>query len=205
MNGVKQLRDNYKKRNFKQSVDLAVSLKGIDLKKPENKFKESIVLPKGRGNPSKVAVIGEELVSKSNDLADELITGDVLSNFENDKRAAKKMVDGVDFFVAEPAFMARVGKSLGRILGPRNKMPQPFPPQGDPTPLIERLKKTVRVSLKDDPVIHCLVGDEDMKDEDLAENIDHALSVITSKLSNNQHNIKSVYIKMTMGPVVKVK
>lgn len=202
---IKQIRENSKERKFTQSVEIAINLKGLDLKKPDNKFKEDIVLPNGRGNPSKVAVIGEELVSKSKGIADVFITGDDLSKIEKDKNKSKNLVDNIDFFIAEPAFMARIGKSLGRVMGPRNKMPQPLPPQADPKPLVERFKKTTRVALKDSPVIHCLVGGEKMNDAELEANIVYAINAITSKLANKQHNIRSIYLKMTMGPAVRIR
>lgn len=205
LNAIKGARKDTKERKFTQSLEIAINLKNVDLKKSDNKFKEDIVLPNGRGTPSKVGVIGEELVSKSKDFCDVLITGDDLSRMEKNKSASKKLVNSADFFIAEPAFMARVGKGLGRVMGPKNKMPQPFPPQGDPKALVGRLKKTTRVVLKDAPVIHCLVGNERMSDEELETNIKHAISSITLKLPNNQHNIKSLYLKMTMGPAVKIR
>ena len=202
---IKQIRENSKERKFTQSVEIAVNLKGLDLKKQENKFKEDIILPNGRGTPSKVAVIGEELVSRSKGIADVFITGDDLSKIEKDAKKSKNLVDDVDFFIAEPAFMARIGKSLGRVMGPKNKMPQPLPPQADPKPLIERFKKTTRVMLKDSPVIHCLVGSEKMDDKELEANVAHAINAITSKLANKQHNVKSIYLKMTMGPAARIR
>ncbi len=205
LDAIMEIRKGSKERKFVQTIDLGVNLKGIDFKKPDNKFKEDIVLPNGRGKPAKVAVIGEELVSKSKDVADVLITGSEFSKIEKDKKKAKNLVNSVDFFIAEPAFMARVGKSLGRIMGPRDKMPQPFPPQGDPKGLIERFKKTSRVALKESPVIQCVVGSEKMDDKELEANISHAISSITAKLPNHEHNVKSIYIKMTMGPAVLIK
>ncbi len=205
LNAIKTVRKDTKERKFTQSFDVALNLKGIDFKKPESKFKEDIVLPNGRGTPSVIGVIGEELVSKSKGICDVFVTGDNLSKMEKDKKEAKKLVNSADFFIAEPAFMGRVGKGLGRIMGPKNKMPQPFPPTGDPKALVERLKKTTRIVLKDAPVIHCLVGNEKMSDEELETNIKHVISSITSKLPNNQHNIKSLYLKMTMGPAVKIR
>ena len=205
LKAIKKAREDTKERKFTQSFDIAINLKNIDLKKPDSKFKEDIVLPNGRGTPSKVGIIGEELVSKSKTMADVFVNGDELSRVEKDKKSAKKLVSTADFFISEPAFMARVGKSLGRVMGPKNKMPQPFPPQGDPKAMIERFKKTIRVVLKDSPVIHCLVGDEKMSDEELEANIKHTISAITSKLPNNQHNVRSMYLKMTMGPAVLIK
>ena len=54
-----------------------------------------------------------------------------LGHLANDKRRARKVVDGIDYFVAEISMMADIGKSLGVVLGPRGKMPRPVPPTTD--------------------------------------------------------------------------
>ena len=47
-NAIKLLRQGTK-RNFSQAIDLVVNVKGIDYKKPENKFSKRVVLPHGPG------------------------------------------------------------------------------------------------------------------------------------------------------------
>src|SRR3989338_1981274 len=49
------------KKQFKQSVELIINMRGIDFSKTENRLNLDIVLPKGKGGKEpKVAVIGEE-------------------------------------------------------------------------------------------------------------------------------------------------
>lgn len=194
-----------KKRNFVQSVDLSINLKNIDFKKPENRFTEEVVLPKGRGKNVKIVVIGKDLIIKSKGKADELINEDKLGKLEKNRKEIKKLANSYDFFIAEASFMLRIGKSLGKVLGPRGKMPKPLPPQADPTPIINKLKNTVRISLKESPVIHCVIGTENMKDEDLIENMNAVMSTLENKLPKGKHNIGSVYLKTTMGPAIKIK
>ena len=57
LNAVKEARTLAKPRNFTQSVDLIVNLKELDLTRPENRLKEQIVLPSGRGKDVAIAVI----------------------------------------------------------------------------------------------------------------------------------------------------
>jgi len=65
-----------------------------------------------------------------------------------DKKKARTMVNKYDFFVADVAVMPLVGKSLGTILGPRGKMPDPIPHGVDPIQLLSRLKRTIKVKSK---------------------------------------------------------
>ena len=200
---IKKAKAQAKKRNFAQSIEVIVSIKGMDLKQQANKFKETVMLPKGRGKTAKVGVIGTELINKTK-IADVKISDEELSK-TNNKKDVKKMADKADFFIADPKLMMTVGKNLGPVFGPRNKMPKPFPPTGDPTGLIKSLQKTINFKLQDTPVIQCLIGTEDMSDEDIETNASEIINKIKSKLPNGQQNIKALYFKTTMGPAIKVE
>ncbi len=202
---IKEAREKSKKRNFMQSVDLIVTLKNIDLKKPENTFVEEIELPNGRGKKAKVGIIGNELSLKSKNDADFTINEAKLKELKKDNKKVKKIVNSCDFFIAEPALMMQIGKTLGRVLGPRGKMPKPVPPQANSKQIIEKLNKTIRVKLKETPVIQCIVGNEKLSDEQIEENIKLILNQVTKKLSKGEQNIKTVQVKLTMGAPIKIR
>lgn len=201
---VKQAKEKSSKRKFAQSVDLMINLKNVDTTKADNRFKEVIVLPKGRAKPARVCVIGTELALKAGKNVDVPVKDAELAKHEKSMKDVKKLVESADFFISDPKFMARIGKSMGRIMGPRNKMPRPMPPQADPAGLIKSMKNSVTLSIKDSPVIHCTVGGEKMTDDDIEENIRAVLDAVNKKLPSGDQNIKSVYVKLTMGPAVKV-
>ena len=203
---VEEARKASKKRNFTQSFDLAINLRDIDMSKPENRLSEEVVLPKGRGKPVKVAVIaGDELALAAKEHADMVITKEELEELAKDKRKAKKIANDIDFFIPQAELMPLIGRFLGPVLGPRGKMPKPVPPNAPIAAIVERLRKTVRLRTKDKPVIHVPVGSEDMSDEDIAQNIEAVLTHLERKLEKGLGNIKSVYLKTTMGPSVKVE
>ena len=54
------------------------------------------------------------------------------------------------------------------------------------------------------PLIHLSVGREVMQDEDLAENILNVYETVESKLPARNQNVKSVIVKLTMGPSIKI-
>ena len=58
--------------------------------------------------------------------------------------------------------------------------------------------------MKQQPSIQILVGTQDMDDEKLAENIEAVLAVLDRNLEKGRNQIKSMYIKATMGSVVRV-
>ncbi len=194
-----------KPRNFKESVELAINLKDIDLSVPKNRIEEEIALPKGRGKTLKVCVFGSgEMAVKARSAADQVVLPEDLEAIASDKKKAKELAQGFDFFIAEAPLMPVIGRRLGVVLGPRGKMPRPIPPGGDPTVLINSLRNTVRVRTKDRRTFHAPLGTKDMSPEDIADNLETVLRRVTTRLERGRMNIASAYVKTTMGPAVKV-
>lgn len=204
---IGEMKKASKKRNFLQSVELAINLRGLDMTKPENRLNEEFLLPKGRGGKEvKVAVIaGGEMATQAKKVADKVIKKSELERLAKNKKEAKGLAKGYEFFIAQAELMPLVGRTLGPVLGPRGKMPKPLPGNADIATIVKRLKKTVRVMTKEKPVFHVVIGTEDMKEEDLKENADAVLRFLERKLVGGASNIKSVYMKTTMGQSVKIE
>ena len=83
--------------------------------------------------------------------------------------------------------------------------PIPVPPNVDIKEEIEKHRKTVRIRMRNQPIIQCQIGTEDMKDEDLVDNIQAVLRVLDGKLKRGLKNIKFLFIKTSMGTPVKIK
>lgn len=189
---IKQVREGSKK-NFIQSIDLIVNLKNIDLKKPENKFSKDVVLPHGRGKNIEVGVISDNFPGAITKAYLEGIT----------KIEMRKLVRKYDFFVCEAPLMALVGKVLGKYLGPKGKMPKLLPPHTDPKPMVEELKTSLRIKVRDSPTLHLIVGTEAMSDGQLKENIEKVMEEIKKALPAKVQ-IRSVILKKTMGKPVRL-
>jgi large subunit ribosomal protein L1 len=194
------------KRKFTESVDLVINLKNIDLSQPKNRITESVVLPKGRGKATKIGVFakGDLAIKSQSGGADLVISPEDIDKMSGDRKLIRSTTRDIDFFIAEAPLMPSIGKSFGPILGPKGKMPDPIPSSADPTPIINRLKRTVKVRTKDKTTFHSLVGNLSMSVEDIAANIEALLSTVESKLQNGTQNIASVYVKTTMGPAVRL-
>jgi len=202
---MKKLQTESKKRNFVESVELAVNLKDIDLSNPKNRIQEEIMLPKGRGREVKVGVFGgSEMALKAKGIADVIIQPEEIEEIAKDKAKAKKFARANDFFVAEAPLMPTIGKRLGIILAPRGKMPKPIPPGSDPKVAVDKLRASVSVRTRDKYTFHLPIGTNSMTPEDLAENLDAVLKRLTSRLERGKMNIRSAYVKTTMGPSFKV-
>ena len=204
---IKEAKEKSKKRNFTQSIELILNLKDIDMKSPEGRIQERIELPHpSPEKPNKICVIatGELALKAKRAKADLVIGNDELAGLAGRKKELRKIANDYNFFMAEAPLMSRVGKTLGPALGPRGKMPVPVPPTADISGLIKRYRKMVFVRMRNQPVIRCRVGTESMKEEEIAENVQTVLKTIERKLKRGTKNIKTVYLKTSMGTPVKI-
>lgn len=197
--------ENNPKRNFIQSVELIITLKGIDMKKGELKLREIVPLPKAPTKPRKVLVIPDfqqlEYAKKAE--PNVILTREELQKLQGQKRQIKKLARQNDWFLAAQDLMALVGRILGPALGPRGKFPIPLPQTEDITEYVLRFKRSTIVKTKDQPHIQTFIGTEDMKAEDLAENAMAVLNTIEAKAKIEPY-LRAMYIKTTMGKIVKV-
>ncbi len=206
LRAVKKAKENSKPRNFTQSLEMSINLQGLDMKKPQNRIKEDFVLPNGRGKDVKIGVFASgdmALRAKKENLS--VFDQEDIEKFAKDKKLAKKVANTHDFFIAQTDFMTLVGKSLGPIFAPRGKTPSPLPPTASLEPILNKLKKTVKIKSTNQSVIHTFIGSEKMEDEMLAENISEIIKFFEKKLEKGFDNIKSIYIKTSMGPSVKLE
>jgi len=209
MEAIEKAKKAGKPRNFKQSMELIINIKDIDLRKPENRIYEVIELPHGRGGkPSKICVIaGPALASEAKKIPeiDRVIEREELEALIGNKRLAKKIASQYDFFLVEPTLMGLAARALGAALGGRGKRPQPIPKGANLADLAKSLKKSVAINVRKNPQAMCLIGTEDMDSKALAENAATVLSKIAGRLERKLKNIEAVYVKKTMGEAVKVE
>jgi len=203
---VKEVKSKSTERKFSQSIDLAINLQNIDMKKPEGKIQERIELPNSVGKELTVCVIatGEMAMKAKNAGASLVIERAALESLVADKKKQKDIAKNYDLFIAEAPLMPLVGKSLGASLGPRGKMPTPVPPNANIEEQIEKHRKIVFVRIRGQPVLQCRVGNEEMTDEQIAENVQAVVRRIEGKLKRGIKNFRSVYLKTSMGSSVKV-
>ncbi len=206
LTSVKQALEKSPQRNFPESMDLAINLKNLDMNQPQNRIDEEIILPNGVGKSIKVAVFakGETAQRAKAAGADNVLDPEEISVLGEDKARAKTLADEINFFIAESAYMPAIGKTLGQVLGPRGKMPIPLTPDKDVVQVINRVKNSIKVRSKDKMTFHVSVGRRSMDPVKIAENIDAVIDRIEHRYERGLYNVRSIYIKTTMGPSVKV-
>jgi large subunit ribosomal protein L1 len=189
-----------KERKFDQTVDLIINLQKYDIKKnPLNLF---ISVP----HKIKEKKICGFLEIKNKNI--ETITKDGFKKY-SDKKELKKLVKKFDFFIAEANLMPKVATTFGRILGPVGKMPSPqlgiLANVNEKT--INELKVKINNSIKirtKEASIKLAIGKQNMKDEEIIENIITVYNAILKALSREKDNIKNIEVKFTMTKPQKI-
>ena len=191
MGALAEARDKAPERAFEQSVDLTVNLR--------------ISVPNGVGGQKVLVFASGDLALRARRAgADRIIEPNELNELASDRKEAKKRLKDYDIFIAEAPLMPTVGRVAGPILGPRGKMPVPVPPQAPIDAILDRERRVVILRSRERPFVKCKVGKESMSDEDLAGNIETILTNLIGTLKRGVNNIRSVYIKLTMGSAVKL-
>jgi large subunit ribosomal protein L1 len=207
MNALEDAKKLSKKREFTQSIDLIVNLKDLDLKKPKNRVNELVEVSNPIGKTIKICIIagGDLAVRAKKAGADRVIAAQDLEALSKDKKAAKQLENNFDFFIAEAQLMPQVGKSIGAVLGPRGKMPTPVPTNAPIGEVIKKYRRMIRIMVKGQLNTQTRIGIEDMENEKIAENVQAIITRLENKLEKGQKNIRSLAVKMTMGPPVKIE
>lgn len=194
------LKGHYAK--FDESVDIAIRL-GVDPRHADQMVRSSVVLPNGTGKEIRV------LVFAKGDKEKEAL--DAGADYAGGDEFVEKIQGGwleFDRTIATPDMMATVGK-IGRILGPRNLMPNAK--LGTVTFDVGRVVKEIKsgkVDFKVDKagVVHAMLGKASFGSQKMKENILAFMDKIIQLKPSTSKGIylKSISLSTTMGPGVKL-
>jgi large subunit ribosomal protein L1 len=187
---------------FDSSVDIDVRL-GVDPRKADQMVRGIVTLPHGTGKEVKVLVLcTPDKEQEAKDAGAEYVgLDDYIQKIE------KGWTD-VDVIITMPAVMAKVGR-LGRILGPRNLMPNPK--SGTVTTDVAKAVREVKagkIDFKVDKtgIIHTSIGKVSFSPEMLAANAAEVISTLNKLKPSSAKGtyIRSVTLSSTMSPAVTV-
>ena len=203
---INEALDKAPERAFVESIEFAFTIKDVDLQNPNNRIKEEIRLPSGRGKEIKVAMFASgEAAAKAKAGGIDVFAPEQIEEMGTNKGMGKKVANRYDFFLSEVPHMGLVGRWLGVILGPRGKMPRPVPPVLDPAVVATGLRSTVVVKSGDKMTFHASFGTVKQSHDELLANAMEVYNRVTSKLERGIGNIRSLFIKTSMGPAQRIE
>jgi len=203
---IEQALEEAQTRKFVESVEFAFTINDVDLKNPTNRIQEQIRLPAGRGRELSIAMFADgEMATKAKNAGITVIDPSQIEDLGGTRQKARKLARDHDFFLSEIPHMGPIGRFLGVVLGPRGKMPRPVPPVADPGAIAEGLKTVAIVRSRDKITFHTVIGTRPQGIDALTENGIAVWKRVTAKLERGAGNIRSFYVKTSMGPSVKVE
>lgn len=187
---------------FDASVDLHVRL-GVDPRKADQAIRGTVTLPHGTGKTKKVLVLcnPDKEQDAKNAGADHVGLDNYIAQIKNGWT-------DVDVIIATPDVMAKVGQ-VGRILGPRNLMPNPKTGTVtlDVAAAVEDVKKG-KISFRVDKygIIHTTIGRVSFSKDKLADNAKELLNTLEKMKPSTAKGtyMKSISVASTMSPGIKV-
>jgi len=188
-----------KERKFKESIDLQVNLKNYDPSK-DKRFSGSLRLPNVCRPRMRVCILCDlihEDIAKKQNLTTQ--NQDDLKKLNKNKKLVKKLCNQYDAFLASESII----KTIPRLVGPHMNRAGKFPTsvaQTDDLPAkITELQSTIKFQLKKVLCLGTCIGHAEMTEDQIRQNTVMALNFLVSLLKKNWQNLKSAYIKSTMG------
>src|SRR6195952_5331113 len=187
---------------FDASVDLHIRL-GVDPKKADQQVRGTVSLPHGTGKTKKVLV----LCPPDKEEAAKAAGADFVGLDEYVQKIEGGWTD-VDVIIATPSVMPKIGK-LGKILGPRNLMPNPKTGTvtNDVAAAITEVKGG-KIAFKVDKagIVHASIGRVSFTPEKIAANSQELINAIirVKPATAKGTYVKSVFMASTMSPGIAI-
>jgi large subunit ribosomal protein L1 len=187
---------------FDASVDLHVRL-GVDPKKADQAVRGTVSLPHGTGKTKRVLV----LCTPDKEEAARAAGADFVGLDEFITKIEGGWVD-IDVVIATPSVMPRIGK-LGKVLGPRNLMPNPKTGTvtNDVAAAVNEVKGG-KIAFKVDKagIIHASIGRVSFSPEKITANSQELINAIirVKPATAKGTYVKSVFMASTMSPAINI-
>lgn len=187
---------------FDASVDLHIRL-GVDPKKADQAIRGTVSLPHGTGKTKRVLV----LCTPEKEADAKAAGADYVGLDEFVQKIEGGWVD-VDVIIATPSVMPKIGK-LGKILGPRNLMPNPKTGTvtNDVAAAVNEVKGG-KIAFKVDKagIVHASIGRVSFSPEKITENSNELINAIVKAKPSSAKGtyLKSVYMASSMSPGIAV-
>jgi large subunit ribosomal protein L1 len=189
-------------RRFDETVEVHFNL-GLNVRHADQQLRGTLMLPHGTGREVRIAVFAEgEKAKEAQDAG-----ADVVGSAD----LAKQIEEGFDDFdvaIATPDQMGNVGK-LGRILGPRGKMPNPK--TGTVTMDVGKAvndAKAGKLEYRTDrgANVHVAIGKRSFEERPLVENYAALIDEImrAKPAAAKGRYIRRITLTTTMGPGIHV-
>merc|ERR1712113_1206777 len=188
-----------KKRNFMETVDLQIGLKNYDPQK-DKRFSGTVKLKHIPRRKFKVCLLGDQAhIDEAASKEIPHMSADDLKKLNKDKKKVKRLAKSYDAFLCSDTLIKQIPRLLGPGLNKAGKFPTMITHADDMEAKVNDLKATIKFQMKKVLCLSVAVGNVEMTEDMLIENIRLAMNFLVSLLKKHWQNVKSLHIKSTMG------
>jgi len=188
-----------KQRKFVETVELQINLKNYDTHK-DKRFSGTVKLSHVPRTKYSVCILGDQQhcdEAKANGIP--CMDAEALKKLNKNKKLVKKLAKKYDAFVASESLIRQIPRILGPGLNKAGKFPSLLTHSEPMTNKVEEVKATIKFQMKKTLCIAVAIGHVSMADDALVSNIALGINFLVSLLKKNWQNVRSLYIKSTMG------
>lgn len=195
-----------RKGKFVQTVELQIGLKDYDPQK-DKRFAGTVRLPNIPRKGLKICLIGDAKhlqIAKEQGLNIDVIDFDGLKTFNKDKKIIKKWAKKYSLLLATDTLVKKIPTVLGPILNRIGMFPQVVTHNEDLRQKVDDCRASIKFQLKKVTCMNVAIGNEEMTEEELRQNILLGINFLVSLLKKGWQNIKVCHVKTSMGKPFKL-
>ena len=152
-----------------------------------------------------VCVLGDQAhCDEAKEKGLESMSADDLKKLNKDKKKVKCLAKKYDAFLCSDTLIKQIPRLLGPGLNKAGKFPTLITHTDDLDAKVIDLKSTIKFQMKKVLCLNVAVGNVEMTEDELAQNVHLAMNFLVSLLKKHWQNVKSLHIKSSMGKVQRL-
>eukprot|EP00842_Homolaphlyctis_polyrhiza_P004452 jgi/Hompol1/5007/HPOL_000669-RA len=193
-----------KPRNFLETVELQIGLKNYDPQR-DKRFSGTVRLPHIPRPKMTVCILADAAhIDQAKAVGLEFQSVDDLKKLNKNKKLIKKLAKKYDAFLSSEALIKQIPRLLGPGLSKAGKFPVPITHTENLEEKVAEIKSTIKFQLKKVLCLGVAVGHVKMTEDQLVTNIMMSINFLVSLLKKNWQNVKSLFIKSSMGKPIRL-
>merc|ERR1719277_835228 len=188
-----------KDRKFMETIELQIGLKNYDPQK-DKRFSGTVKLPNLPRPRMKLCVLGDAVhCEEAAKIGVDAMSVDDLKKLNKDKKLVKRLAKKYHGFLASESVIKQIPRLLGPGLNKAGKFPTLVTHQDSLEQKVADVKSSIKFQLKKVLCLGVAVGNIDMTEKEIYINTQTAVNFLISLLKKNWQNVRSLYLKTTMG------
>merc|ERR1711992_79381 len=177
-----------KPRKFQETVDLQIGLKNYDPQK-DKRFSGTVKLRHVPRRKFKVCLLGDQAhIDEAKEANIPAMSADDLKKLNKDKKKVKRLAKSYDAFLCSDTLIKQIPRLLGPGLNKAGKFPAMITHVDDLDSKVNDLKATIKFQMKKVLCLSVAIGNVEMTEEELVQNIHLAMNFLVSLLKKHWQN-----------------